>query len=219
MTPLRVVVADDDTLIREGVVHVLERGGEDVVGIAADADALMAEVLTHRPDVVITDIQMPPDRNEDGLRTALRLRADHPQIAVLVLSQYLEDDYAFRLVAQGSEGVGYLLKEKIAEPRILHEAVRRVADGESVLDPDVIARLFGRRERDDGVLAALTQREYTVLSLMAEGRSNGGIAAELVVTVAAVERHVTNIFAKLGLHQECTSQHRRVLAVLTFLRG
>ena len=219
MSPLRVVIADDNTLVREGLIHVLERAGESVVGIASDAVELTAAVHSQGPDVIITDIQMPPAGAEDGLRTALRLRMTHPHIAVLVLSQYLEDDYALSLVEGGSQGVGYLLKEKIADPRTLHDAVRRVAAGESVLDPDVIARLVGRRTRTDTAISALTRREHDVLALMAQGHSNSGIAEDLVVTVPAVERHVTNIFAKLGLQQDSTSQHRRVLAVLTYLKG
>ncbi|ANW67654.1 hypothetical protein BCA37_11805 [Mycobacterium sp. djl-10] len=219
MVPLRVVVADDDALIREGLVHVLEHAGESVVGTAGDADELMEQVNAHLPDVVITDIQMPPDHNEDGFRSALSLRVTHPQIAVIVLSQFLDDDYAVRLMETGARGVGYLLKEKIGDVRTLNDAVRRVAAGESVLDPDVIAMLVGRRTRVDSLLDALTPREREVLALMAQGRSNSGIAADLVVTVPAVERHVTNIFAKLGLHQDSGLEHRRVRAVLTYLRS
>ena len=171
----------------------------------------------YRPDVVITDIQMPPGHADDGLRAALEIRAAQPGVGVLVLSQFLEDAYAFDLVADGAQGVGYLLKEKIADLRVFTDAVHRVAEGGSVLDPDVVARLVGR-QRKAGPLDELTPRERQVLTLIAEGRSNVGIAHELTVTVAAIERHVTGIFEKLGLHQS-PEDHRRVLAVLTYLRA
>jgi DNA-binding NarL/FixJ family response regulator len=175
----------------------------------------MAEA--YRPDVVVADIQMPPDHGDDGLRAALAIRAAQPGTGVLVLSQFLEDAYALALVADGAQGVGYLLKEKIGDLRAFVDAVRRVADGGSVLDPDVVARLVGRK-REAGPLDNLTPREREVLGLIAEGRSNGGIATELVVTVAAVERHVTSIFDKLGLRQ-APDVHRRVLAVLKYLQA
>jgi len=169
------------------------------------------------PDVVITDIQMPPDHADDRLRAALQIRAAQPGTGVLVLSQFLEDSYVFDLVADGAQGVGYLLKEKVGDLRMFTDAVRRVAAGESALDPDVVARLVGRK-RKTSPLDHLTPRERQVLAQIAEGRSNGGIARELTVTVAAVERHVTSIFDKLGLHQS-PDEHRRVLAVLTYLRA
>jgi DNA-binding NarL/FixJ family response regulator len=171
----------------------------------------------YHPDVIITDIQMPPDHADDGLRAALAVRAARPAVGVLVLSQFLEDSYAFALVADGAQGVGYLLKEKVGDLRVFTDAVRRVAEGGSVLDPDVVARLVGRK-RKASPLDDLTPRERQVLALIAEGRSNVGIAHELVVTVAAVERHVTSIFGKLGLHHSA-EEHRRVLAVLKYLQA
>jgi DNA-binding NarL/FixJ family response regulator len=169
------------------------------------------------PDVVVADIQMPPDHADDGLRAALAIRAANPGVGVLVLSQFLEDSYVFDLVSEGAQGVGYMLKEKVGDMRLFTDAVRRVADGGSALDPDVVARLVGRIRRASPV-DDLTPREREVLALIAEGRSNAGIARELVVTVAAVERHVTSIFDKLGLNQS-RDQHRRVLAVLTYLKA
>ncbi len=198
-------------------MHVLQDGGFNVVGTTADARELVRMADVYHPDVVIADIQMPPDHADDGLRAALAIRAARPGAGVLVLSQFLEDRYAFDLVADGAQGVGYLLKEKVGDLRMFADAVRRVADGGSVLDPDVVARLVGRK-RQAGPLDELTPRERQVLALIAEGRSNAGIAHELVVTVAAVERHVTSIFDKLGLHAS-PEAHRRVLAVLTYLRA
>ncbi len=214
---IRVLVGEDQPFVREGILRVLDEGGFEVVGAAADAGALLRMAEAYRPDVVVTDIQMPPDLGDDGLRAALAIRAARPGTGVLVLSQFLEDAYALALVADGAQGVGYLLKEKVSDLRAFIDAVRRVADGGSVLDPDVVARLVGRR-REAGPLDDLTPRERQVLGLIAEGRSNGGIASELVVTVAAVERHVTSIFDKLGLHQ-APDVHRRVLAVLKYLQA
>jgi DNA-binding NarL/FixJ family response regulator len=216
--PLRVVVGEDDALVREGVVRMLERAGCTLAGATADATELVRLARAHRPDVVVTDIRMPPDRTDDGLRAALRIRSDDPRIGVVVLSQYLEDRFVLELVGDRAAGVGYLLKEKVADAGVLVDAVRRVAAGLSALDHDVITRLVGRK-RAAGPLEALTPRERDVLALMAEGRSNGGIAERLVVTVAAVERHVTGIFGKLGLDQSDAAQHRRVLAVLRYLQG
>ena len=198
-------------------MHVLTDSGFEVVGTAGDARDLVRKARTDRPDVVVTDIQMPPDHADDGLRAALEIRSDQPGVGVLVLSQFLEDRYAFDLVADGAQGVGYLLKEKVGDLRVFTDAVRRVADGGSALDPDVVARLVGRRRRSSP-LDNLTKRETEVLSLIAEGYSNAGVARELVVTVAAVERHVTSIFDKLGL-QQSPDQHRRVLAVLNYLQA
>jgi DNA-binding NarL/FixJ family response regulator len=198
-------------------VHVLTDSGFEVVGTAGDARELVRKAHIDRPDVVVTDIQMPPDHTDDGLRAALEIRAAEPGVGVLVLSQFLEDRYAFDLVADGAQGVGYLLKEKVGDLRVFTDAVRRVAEGGSALDPDVVARLVGRRRRSSPI-DSLTKRETEVLSLIAEGRSNSGVAAELVVTVAAVERHVTSIFDKLGLSQS-PDQHRRVLAVLNYLQS
>jgi DNA-binding NarL/FixJ family response regulator len=215
--PIRVIVGEDQPFVREGIVRVLEEGGFEVAGTAADARDLVRMADAHHPDVIITDIQMPPGQADDGLHAALAARAARPAVGVLVLSQFLEDAYAFDLVADGAQGVGYLLKEKVGDMRVFTDAVRRVAEGGSVLDPDVVARLVGR-QRKAGPLDDLTRRERQVLALIAEGRSNTGIAHELVVTVAAIERHVTSIFDKLGLHQSGEG-HRRVLAVLTYLRA
>jgi DNA-binding NarL/FixJ family response regulator len=214
---IRVIVGEDQPFVREGIVHVLRDAGFDVADAAADARDLVRMARVNSPDVVIADIQMPPDHADDGLRAALQIRAAQPGTGVLVLSQYLEDSYVFDLVADGAQGVGYLLKEKVGDLRMFTDAVRRVAAGESALDPDVVARLVGRK-RKTTPLDNLTPRERQVLAQIAEGRSNAGIARELTVTVAAVERHVTSIFDKLGLHQS-PDQHRRVLAVLTYLRA
>ncbi len=198
-------------------MHVLTDSGFDVVGTVGDARDLVRKARLDHPDVVVTDIQMPPGHADDGLRAALEIRSAQPGVGILVLSQFLEDRYAFDLVADGAQGVGYLLKEKVGDLRVFTDAVRRVADGGSALDPDVVARLVGRHRRSSP-LDSLTKRETEVLSLIAEGYSNAGVARELVVTVAAVERHVTSIFDKLGL-QQSPDQHRRVLAVLNYLQA
>jgi DNA-binding NarL/FixJ family response regulator len=213
---VRVVVGEDQLLVREGIVHVLEQAGFDVVGVAGDAPDLVRKTNAHKPDVVITDIQMPPDATDDGLRAAIEIRRSRPETAVVVLSQFLEDRYALELVGERAEGIGYLLKDRVGDPKLFADAVRRVASGGSALDPQVIQRMVGRR-RETGPLDELTPREREVMALMAEGRSNSGIAAELVVSVAAVERHVTHIFDKLGLRQ-VPEDHRRVLAVLEYLK-
>jgi DNA-binding NarL/FixJ family response regulator len=215
--PIRIVVGEDQPLVREGILSVLDDGGFDVVGTAGDAHELIRVAEAHQPDVVIADIQMPPEHSDDGLRAALAIRAARPGTGLLILSQFLEDSYAFSLVADGAQGVGYLLKEKVGDLRMFTDAVQRIAEGGSVLDPDVVARLVGRKRRASP-LDDLTAREREVLGLIAEGRSNAGIAAHLVITVAGVERHVTSIFDKLGLHQD-RDAHRRVLAVLTYLQG
>jgi DNA-binding NarL/FixJ family response regulator len=214
---VRVIVGEDQSFVREGIVRVLDDGDFEVVGTAADARDLIRLADAYRPDVVIADIQMPPENSDDGLRAALAIRAAHPGVGVLVLSQFLEDAYALALVADGAQGVGYLLKEKVGDLRIFTDAVRRVAEGGSVLDPDVVARLVNRK-RTAGPLDSLTPRERQVLALIAEGRSNAGVAQELLVTVAAIERHVTSIFDKLGLHAS-PEAHRRVLAVLKYLHA
>jgi DNA-binding NarL/FixJ family response regulator len=214
---VRVIVGEDQSFVREGIVRVLDEGDFEVVGTAADARDLIRLADAYRPDVVVADIQMPPEHSDDGLRAALAIRAAHPGVGVLILSQFLEDAYALALVADGAQGVGYLLKEKVGDLRMFTDAVRRVAEGGSVLDPDVVARLVGRK-RTAGPLDSLTPREREVLALIAEGRSNVGIAQELVVTVAAIERHVTSIFDKLGLHAS-PEAHRRVLAVLKYLQA
>lgn len=214
---VRIVVGEDQALVREGVVRMLERAGFEVVATAGDAVDLVRKTRAHRPDVVVTDIRMPPDRTDDGLRAAIEIRRTEPGIGVLVLSQFLEDRFVHELVGDRADGVGYLLKEKVADSTVLVDAVGRVVAGRSALDHDVIAALVGRR-RIDSPLDELTRRERDVLALMAEGRSNSGIAEHLVVTVPAVERHVTGIFTKLGLHQSDADQHRRVLAVLRYLQ-
>src|SRR4051794_17913062 len=214
---VRVLVGEDQPLVREGIVRALEIAGFDVVDTAGSAPDLVRKAAVHKPDVVVTDIQMPPDSTDDGLRAALEIRTAQPGVGVLVLSAFLEDRYAFDLVAESAQGVGYLLKEKVGDLRTFTDAVRRVAEGGSALDPDVVERLIGSRRRDSP-LDRLTVRERQVLALIAQGRSNAGVAEDLVVTVAAVERHVTSIFDKLGLHQS-PEQHRRVLAVLTYLRA
>jgi DNA-binding NarL/FixJ family response regulator len=214
---IRVLIGEDQAIVREGIVRVLEKGGFEVAGTAADARDLVGKARVYHPDVVVTDIQMPPDRTDDGLRAALEIRAAEPDTGVLVLSQFLEDRYAFDLVAEGAEGVGYLLKEKIGDLRVFTDAVRRVAEGGTALDPDVVARLVGRRTKSSP-LDSLSKRESEVLALIAEGLSNAGVAQELVITTSAVERHVSSIFDKLGLHQS-PEQHRRVLAVLNYLRS
>ena len=215
--PLRVVVGEDQLFVREGVVRVLEESGCEVVGVAGDAEDLVRKARGHKPDVVIADIQMPPCNSDDGLQAAIRIRRELPGTGVLVLSQYLEDRYALELVADDAAGAGYLLKDRVGDIRTFSEAVRRVASGGSVLDPEVVARMVGR-QRHDSPIDDLTPRERDVIALMAEGRSNRGIADALVVTTAAVERHVTSIFDKLGL-QQSTEDHRRVLAVLRYLHG
>ena len=213
---VRVVVGEDQLLVREGVVRVLEEAGHEVVAVAADAPDLIRKARAHKPDLVVTDIQMPPDSTDDGIRAAKTIREDLPDVGVLVLSQFLEARYALDLVGERAAGVGYLLKDRVSDPVIFLEAIRRVAAGGSALDPEVVQRMIGR-QRTDSPLDELTPRERTVLSLMAEGRSNQGIADELIVTVSAVERHVTNIFGKLGL-RTAPEDHRRVLAVLQYLK-
>jgi DNA-binding NarL/FixJ family response regulator len=212
-----VVIGEDQALLRQGIVRMLTEAGFDVVAEAGDAPDLLRKVRAHKPDVVVVDVQMPPDQTDDGLRAAMRIRAEQPGVGVLVLSQFVEERYAIDLIGDSAEGVGYLLKDRVADFANFAEAVRRVAAGGSVLDPTVVARMLGRRRRDDP-LAELTERERTVLELMAEGRSNRGIAEALVVTPHAVEKHVTQIFAKLGVG-EAPEDHRRVLAVLAFLRA
>ncbi len=214
---MRVVVAEDSVLLREGIARLLDDHGFDVVGQAGDADDLVRKVGAHKPDVAVVDIRMPPTNTDDGLRAALRIRDEHPQTGVLVLSAYVEEAYALELVAESASGLGYLLKDRVADVDGFVDAVRRVADGGSALDPEVVSRLVGRNRRDDP-LAELTPREREVLELMAEGRTNAAIAERLVVTERAVEKHVTSIFGKLGL-SPAPEDHRRVLAVLTFLRS
>jgi DNA-binding NarL/FixJ family response regulator len=203
--------------MREGVARLLEDAGLEVVALAVDGEDLLRKVRAHKPDVAVVDIRMPPTHVDEGLAAAALIRAELPGTGVLVLSQYVEERYATRLLADGAEGVGYLLKDRVQEVQSFVEAVRRVGQGGSVLDPEVVSRMLGRRRADDP-LQALTPREREVLQLMAEGLSNRAMAERLVVTERAVERHVTNIFAKLRLN--ATGQgHRRVQAVLAYLRS
>jgi DNA-binding NarL/FixJ family response regulator len=202
--------------LREGIARLLSEAGFDVVGQAGDADAFLRKALAHRPDVAVVDIQMPPGHGDDGLRAALELRERSPETGVLVLSQYYDDQYAADLIGDSAEGVGYLLKERVGDVEAFTDAVTRVAAGGSALDPEVVGRMLGRRRRE-GPLDDLSPRERDVLAQLAEGKSNQGIAQELVVTSAAVEKHVTSIFHKLGLEASPTG-HRRVLAALTYLR-
>ena len=214
---LRVVVADDSVLLREGLVRMLEESGFDVVGQAGDAEDLMRKVGAHKPDVAVVDVRMPPTHTDEGLRAAHRIRSEQPGTAVLVLSQYVEEAYALDLLSESTERTGYLLKDRVSDVDTFTDAVRRVANGGSALDPEVVALLLGRRRREDP-LESLTAREREVLGLMAEGRSNNAIAEALVVTERAVEKHVTSIFSKLNL-TPTVEDHRRVLAVLAYMRA
>ena len=209
------VVADDSTLLREGVVRLLEEAGLEVVGQAGDGEELLRKVRAHRPDVAVVDVRMPPTHTDEGLVAAREIRAELPEVGVLVLSQYVEIAYARELLAESAEGLGYLLKDRVTDVDALADAVRRVGCGGSALDPEVVSQMLGRSRRDDP-LAELTPREREVLGLMAEGRTNAAIAAELVVTERAVEKHVTGIFGKLELPAG-GDDHRRVIAVLRFL--
>jgi DNA-binding NarL/FixJ family response regulator len=212
---VKIVVAEDSVLLREGIVRLLEDAGLEVVAQAGDAEDLLRKALAHKPDVAVVDIRMPPTQTDDGLRAALEIRQRLPGTGVLVLSQYVEEGYALELIADGAERTGYLLKDRVAEVEQFVDAVARVGAGGSVLDPTVVGTLLGRRRRDDP-LDQLTTRERDVLGLMAEGRSNQAIAEQLVVTERAVEKHVTSIFSKLEL-RPAAEDHRRVLAVLRFL--
>ena len=214
---MRVVIGEDQALLREGIVRLLEEAGFDVVGQAGDAVDLRRKVGAHKPDVAVVDIQMPPERTDDGLRAAIHIRSAHPTTRVLVLSQYIEERYAVDLIGESAEGVGYLLKDRVGDLDEFAEAVRRVGEGGSVLDPEVVTRMLARTREADPV-EELSPRERDVLELMAQGRSNHGIAEQLVVTESAVEKHVTAIFEKLDLERDF-EPHRRVLAVLTFLRS
>ncbi|GGS69394.1 response regulator transcription factor [Streptomyces griseoviridis] len=214
--PLRAVLGEDQPIVREGIETILRRAGVDVVAAVGNAVDLVRAAGTHRPDVVITDIRMPPGLEDDGLRAAQEIRTARPETAVIVLSQFLDASYALDLVGDDPSGVGYLLKEKVASPQTLTDAVERVVARGSALDPDVISALLGRKRPTDP-LAALTPKERAVLALMAEGHSNTGIADRLYVSVAAVERHVTGIFMKLELSQAASDRHRRVTAVLRYL--
>jgi DNA-binding NarL/FixJ family response regulator len=214
---LRVVIGEDDVLLREGIARLLADSGVDVVGQAGDADDLLRKALAHRPDVAIVDVQMPPHHQGDGLIAALELRRQLPDVGVLVLSQFYEASYALDLIGASAEGIGYLLKERVGDVDTFISAIRRVAAGGTALDPEVVSRMLGRRQLDDP-LGELTPRERAVLAAMAEGKSNRGIAATLMVSEASVEKHVTAIFRKLGIGLDST-EHRRVHAVLTYVRS
>ena len=214
---LRVAIGEDDVLLREGVARILTGAGFDVVSQSGDADDLLRRTLAYRPDVVVVDVQMPPRREDDGLRAAMELRRRAPSIGVLILSQYCEPAYVMELIGERPEGIGYLLKERVGDVTAFVDAVTRVARGGSALDPEVVARMLGRRSRSDP-LQPLTEREQQVLASMAEGRSNLGIAQAMFISQAAVEKHVTAIFRKLRIPPADTG-HRRVQAVLTYLRS
>ena len=214
---MRVVIAEDGVLLREGLTRLLNENGVEVVGACETADALLLKVRSHAPDVAIIDIRLPPTHNDEGLRAALEIRASHPDVGVLVLSQYVEIGLAMKLLAESAEGAGYLLKDRISDVQEFVAAVRRVANGGSAIDPIIVSTLLSKRRSDDP-LAELTPREREVIELMAEGRSNQAIAERLFVTLRAVEKHVTSIFEKLRLPAS-SDDHRRVLAVLAYLRG
>jgi DNA-binding NarL/FixJ family response regulator len=213
----RVMIAEDAVVLREGLVGLLEQRGFDVVAAVGDADALLAAVDADPPDATVLDIRMPPTHTDEGLRAAIELRGRHPSVAVLVFSQYVETRYAAELLADRSDGVGYLLKDRVGHVGEFVDALLRVVGGGTALDPEVVSQLLAASRRTDG-LAALTPREREVLALMAEGRTNAAIASALVVTPRAVEKHIGNIFMKLDL-PESDTDHRRVLAVLRWLRS
>ena len=213
---LRVVIGEDDVLLRSGAARVLTEGGFEVVAQAGDAEDLLRKGLAHRPDLLVVDISMPPHHGDDGLLAGLEVRRRRPETGVLVLSQYYEERFAAKLLADGADGVGYLLKERIGRVEDFIDAATRVAAGRNALDPEVVARMLGRR-RQHGSIAELTDRELAVLAAMAEGKSNRGIAKSLLISQAAVEKHITAIFGKLRLDAGET-EHRRVHAVLRYLR-
>jgi DNA-binding NarL/FixJ family response regulator len=214
--PLSIVIGEDDVLMREGIVRLLTEAGFEVLAQTGDAEDLLRRALAHRPDVAVVDVRMPPGGEDDGLRAALELRRQRPETGILVLSQFYEEHYAQELIGQRAEGVGYLLKERVGDVDAFIDAVNRVAAGGTALDPEVVARMLGRR-REDSPVDRLTPRERDVLAAMAEGKSNKGIAESLFVSQAAVEKHITSIFDKLELDPGPT-EHRRVLAVLSYLR-
>jgi DNA-binding NarL/FixJ family response regulator len=215
---MRIVIAEDAAVMREGLVRLLEDRGHDVVAAVADGDALLEAAIEHHPDVVVADIRMPPTHTDEGLRAAIALRREQPDTGVLVFSQYVETRYATKLLAEGSTGVGYLLKDRVADVGEFVDALARIAAGGTALDPEVVSQLLVSSRRGTSLEASLTTREADVLSLMAEGRSNAGIADRLVITEGAVEKHVANIFAKLRLPVS-ESDNRRVLAVLQYLQS
>jgi DNA-binding NarL/FixJ family response regulator len=213
---VRVVIAEDSVLLREGLERLLNENGLDVVGSCDTGEDLLAKVLSYAPDVAIVDIRLPPTHNDEGMRAALEIRASHPSVGVLVLSQYVELGLVMKLLAESADGAGYLLKDRISDVREFISAVERVAAGGSAIDPIIVSTLLSKRRSDD-LLDQLTPREREVLELMAEGRSNQGIADKLVITLRAVEKYVSSIFGKLGLPSS-GSDSRRVLAVLLYLR-
>jgi DNA-binding NarL/FixJ family response regulator len=215
---MRVVIGEDNLLLREGIARLLESDGIEVAAMAGDLEELMRKVRGHKPDLVVADIRMPPTHTDEGLEAARRIRMEMPGTGVLVLSQYLDEDYVFALLGDGTEGVGYLLKDRLTDGDRFVDAVRRVAAGESALDPEVVSHLLGRRRAAKSPIDDLTERERTVLEEMAEGRSNMAIAERMYLSDRAVERHVSAIFSKLSLTASPES-HRRVLAVLTYLRA
>jgi DNA-binding NarL/FixJ family response regulator len=215
---MRVVIGEDNLLLREGIARLLESDGIEVVAMAGDLEELMRKVRGHKPDLAVVDIRMPPTHTDEGLEAARRIRMEFPGTGVLVLSQYLDEDYVFALLGDGTEGVGYLLKDRLTDGDRFVDAARRVAAGESALDPEVVSHLLGRRRATKSPIDDLTERERTVLEKMAEGRSNQAIAERMFLSDRAVERHVSAIFSKLSLTATPES-HRRVLAVLTYLRA
>jgi DNA-binding NarL/FixJ family response regulator len=214
--PLRVAIGEDDVLLREGIARVLASAGFEVIAEAGDAEDLLRKGLAHRPDLLVADINMPPGHGDDGLVAAIEVRRQRPETGVLVLSQYYEERYAAELMADGADGVGYLLKERVGRVEEFVDAAKRVAAGRSAVDPEVVARMLGRRRERPGI-SELTRRELEVLAAMAEGKSNRGIGEALVISSAAVEKHINRIFSKLGL-DPLETEHRRVHAVLTYLR-
>ena len=212
---MRIVIAEDSVLLRAGLTRLLADEGETVIAAVGDGDALVDAVARHQPDLAIVDVRMPPTHTDEGIRAALEIRRQWPQVGILVLSQYVEEAYALELLADNAEGVGYLLKDRVADPAEFVEAARRVAAGGTALDPEVVAQLLGHR--GEKRLAELTAREREVLELIAEGRTNAAIGEALVVSHSAVEKHISNIFWKLDLPAS-TADHRRVLAVLAYLR-
>lgn len=216
---MRVALAEDGALFREGLLMLLKAAGHEIVGAVADGDALYALLATEQVDVAILDIRMPPEP-DGGLSTAERLRTRHPDLGLLFLSHYAESHYLMRILAIGTERIGYRLKEKVGSVEVLTDTLTRISDGEIVIEPVLAKRLVERPRGDKkDPVAALSEREVDVLRLMAEGRSNNGIAGQLFVTPKAVEKHIANIFSKLGLHTDASEHHRRVLAVLTYLRS
>lgn len=214
---MRIVVAEDNLLTREGIVHLLTRAGHEVVAAVANADRLLAVVAVEHPDVAVIDVRMPPTHTTEGIVASLRILADHPGTGVLVLSQYIEPGYALRLLEERPDGVGYLLKERVSDPVILMDALERITDGESVLDPTIVKALMSR-DRRPGRLDELSDREREVLALVAEGLTNAAISRRLVITERTVESHITKILLKLGV-DDGPDVHRRVIAALAFIEG